>query len=193
MIVWMKRHARELKGTLDRHAGEAVAAGSVGALVGMAFFAVLREGFETAVFLVATFQSSNNTAAAISGAVLGLATATLIGALFYRGGARINLAKFFRITSALLVIVAAGLVSSAFHTAHEAGWLNSLQTQAFDMSWLVEPGSVRFALLNGMFGMQSRPVVAEVLGWLIYLIPVMTYVLWPSSRRLQTTKQPLAA
>src|SRR4051812_8992120 len=56
MVVWMARHARSLKGELEDRAGLAVAEGSVMALVLMAFLAVLREGLETAVFLLSAFQ-----------------------------------------------------------------------------------------------------------------------------------------
>ena len=52
MIVWMRRHSRGLKTTLEGHARSALAIGSAAALVGMAFLAVLREGFETAVFML---------------------------------------------------------------------------------------------------------------------------------------------
>ena len=46
------------------------------------------------------------------------------------------------ITSALLVLIAAGLLATAVHTGHEAGWVNSLQGQALDLSWLVVPGTI---------------------------------------------------
>jgi high-affinity iron transporter len=188
MIVWMKRNARNLKGQLEQEAGEALKSGSVRALVIMAFFAVLREGLETAVFFLAIFQGSTNTAASGSGAILGLAAAIALGVLLYRGGVRINLAKFFRFTSLMLVLVAAGLVATAAHTAHEAGWINAGQTQVFDMSWLVSPGSVQSALLTGMFGLQPTPVVIEVIGWLVYAVPVLAFILLPSRKRRQSGK-----
>ena len=64
MIVWMRRNARGLKAELQDGAARALASGSTGALIGMAFLAVLREGFETAVFLLAVFQDTSNTTAA---------------------------------------------------------------------------------------------------------------------------------
>src|SRR6266508_360213 len=86
MIVWMARHARGLKRELEQRAGVAVAEGSAFALVGMAFLAVLREGLETAVFLLSAFQASTNRSAAATGAVLGIAVAIVIGYGIYRGG-----------------------------------------------------------------------------------------------------------
>ncbi|HVI19647.1 MAG TPA: FTR1 family protein, partial [Gaiellales bacterium] len=95
MIVWMRRHARGLRKELERNAAGALAQGSIIALVAMAFFAVLREGFETAVFLVAVFQDSSDTSAAGAGALLGLAVALVLGWLIYKGGVRLNLSRFF--------------------------------------------------------------------------------------------------
>jgi len=179
MIVWMRNHARGIKRMLEGEVASALAQGSILALVGMAFFAVIREGLETAVFLLAVFQSSSNAGAAGAGAVLGLAVAIILGWLFYKGGVRINLARFFRATGLILVLVAAGLVAAAVHTAHEAGWLNGLQGQALDLRWLVAPGTVRAALLTSMLGLQPQPTVGEALGWLLYAVPVSLYVLWP--------------
>jgi len=189
MIFWMRKHARGLKRELEGSARSALAAGSVLALIAMAFFAVIREGFETAVFLLAAFDASTRPLAAGGGATLGVLVAVALGYGIYRGGVKINLARFFRVTSVVLVLVAAGLVASAIHTAHEAGWLNSLQTQVFNLEWLVEPGSVRSALLTGMLGLQPRPVTAEVFGYLLYAIPMLLVVLWPRGMRLPFRRQ----
>jgi high-affinity iron transporter len=185
MIVWMRRNARGIKATLEGEAASALAAGSTMALVAMAFLAVLREGLETAVFLLAAFQNSTDTTAAGSGAVLGLLAAIAIGLGLYRGGVRINLTRFFRITGVVLVFVAAGLLASAAHTAHEAGWINGLQGQAVDLSWLVQPGTISGSLLTGMLGLQPAPTVIEALLYLMYAVPMMIYVLWPNQVRLR--------
>ncbi len=180
MVVWMRRHARDLSGQLRQSAGAALANGSTAALVGMAFFAVIREGLETVVFLLAVLQNADDPASGGLGVVLGLACAVLIGVLIYRGGLRIDLARFFRVTGAVLVLVAAGLVASTLHTAHEAGWLNAGQGQALDLTWLVVPGTWTSALLTGMLGWQPTPTDAELLGYLVYLVPAALYVLWPA-------------
>jgi high-affinity iron transporter len=183
MILWMRRHARALAGELRESTRAALARGSVGALAGMAFFAVIREGFETAVFLLAAFQSATNATAAGFGALLGVLAAAAIGAGIYRGGIRINLARFFRVTGLVLVLVAAGLVASAAHTAHEAGWLHAGQAQAVDLSWLVVPGTWTASLLTGMLGLQPKPAVIEALSYLVYAVPMAVFVLWPQRPR----------
>ena len=187
MIVWMKRHARGLKAHLEMSASEALATGTSSALVGMAFFAVLREGFETSVFVLAAFKSSETPVASGIGVVLGIGVAIGVGVAIYRGGLRLNLAKFFRFTGLVLVLVAAGLVASAVHSAHEAGWIAAGGAPAIDLTWLVAPGSIRAALLTGMLGLQPQPSWAEVIGWLLYAIPMSLYVLWPAARRTPST------
>jgi high-affinity iron transporter len=101
------------------------------------------------------------------------------------GGVRINLPRFFSFTGLVLVFVAAGLLATAAHTAHEAGWINSLQGQAIDLSWLVQPGTVSGSLLTGMLGLQPSPTVVEALAYLLYAVPMTIYVLWPQQLRLR--------
>jgi high-affinity iron transporter len=182
MIIFMRRHARQLKGDLESAVASALATGSSRALVAMAFLAVLREGFETAVFLVATFQASGDASTSWLGAVLGIAAAATFGYGIYRGGVRINLSRFFRITGLVLVVIAAGLLMTALHTAAEAGWLSAGQARAFDLSWLVRPGTVTSALVTGVLGIQPDPAWIEVVAWLLYLVPMAIAVAWPARR-----------
>jgi high-affinity iron transporter len=179
MVMWMRKHSRDLKGELEGQAGAALARGSAAALVVMAFLAVLREGFETAVFLLAAFQASTSPALAGSGALIGIVLAVVLGYGIYKGGVRLNLSKFFRITGVVLVVVAAGLVMTAFHTAHEAGWVNFGQQRVADLSWLVLPGTPVSSLVTGVLGIQPYPVLIEVGAWFVYLVPLMVYLLWP--------------
>jgi high-affinity iron transporter len=183
MVIWMRRHSRELKRQLESHAESALVTGSMFALVAMAFFAVLREGIETSVFMLAAFQGSTNPAATGAGAILGVAVASGLGYAIYKGGIRINLSRFFRVTGFVLVLVAAGLLSSAAHEFAEAGVLTVGLARAMDLSWLVAPGTVRASLLTGMLGFQPVPSVAEVTLWLAYAVPMSIYVLWPQRSR----------
>jgi FTR1 family protein len=180
MLVWMRRHAAGLSGHLRETTASALKDGSVKALVGMAFFAVFREGLETAVFLLAVFQNSDDPGTAGVGAILGILTAIVIGFAIYRGGIKLNLQRFFRFTGVVLALVAAGLVASTLHTAHEAGWINFGQGQALDLTWLVVPGTWTAALLTGMLGLQPTPTNIEVIGYLVYAIPAVIYVLMPA-------------
>jgi high-affinity iron transporter len=183
MILWMRRHARGMRAELESAAESALMRGSTGALVAMAFLAVLREGFETVVFLLAAFQASTSPLLAGSGALIGILLAVVLGYGIYRGGVKLNMARFFKITGAVLVVVAAGLLMTAAHTAHEAGWLNFGQQRAANLSWLVQPGTPISSLVTGMLGIQPYPTVIEVAVWVLYLVPMLAYVLWPTGRR----------
>jgi high-affinity iron transporter len=183
MIVWMTEHARDLRGQLQQGAAGALARGSMWALVAMAFFAVLREGFETSVFLLAAFNDATDPTSAGLGVVLGLACALVLGFGIYRGGVRLNLSRFFRVTGVVLVLVAAGLVASALHTGAEAGWVVGGQAQALDLSAVVRPGTVWESLITGILGIPAKPTVIEVVGWLLYAVPMLLILLAPDAVR----------
>ncbi len=179
MIVWMNQHARTMKRELEAQAAAALGHTGVLALALMAFLAVMKEGFETAVFLLATFSAAQSAALAAWGAVLGILLAVAIGWGIYIGGVKINLSRFFRVTGFFLILVAAGLVVSALRTAHEAGWLNIGQDRTLDLAWLVTPGTVRSALITGVLGIPADPRLVEFCGWLAYFIPVAVFLYWP--------------
>ncbi|TKI06711.1 iron permease [Martelella alba] len=183
MIVWMNNHAQNMRRQLEAEAAAALSQASAYALASMAFLAVLKEGFETSVFLLATFSASQSAALAAAGAIIGLLLAVAIGWGIYIGGVKINLSRFFRFTGAFLILVAAGLVISSLRTAHEAGWLNIGQRTLFNLSWLVAPGSIHSALITGVLGIPADPRRVELAGWLAYLICVAFYLYWPHSLR----------
>jgi high-affinity iron transporter len=184
MVVWMKRHSRDLKGDLESAAGSALENGSARALVLMAFLAVLREGFETVVFLIAQFdEKTASVSSAGTGAAIGIALALLLGYGIYRGGVHINLSKFFRATGLVLVLVAAGLLATAAMTANEAGLISFGQSQAMNISWLVRPGTVLSSVLTGVLGWEPRPTVIETFLYAVYLVPMAVFVAWPAAQR----------
>src|ERR687891_508065 len=112
MIFWMRRNSIRIKGELQERIDVALASGSALGLSALAFLVVGREGLETALFLFSAFRASAETPAGLTilGALLGLALAVGLGILVYRGGIRLNLRTFFRVTGALILVVAASLV-----------------------------------------------------------------------------------
>lgn len=190
MIVWMRRHSADLKGDLQERASLALVSGSALGLILMAFLAVLREGLETAVFMLAAFQQSDRPGLTGTGALLGVAVAVVLGYLIYRGGVKINLSRFFRVTGVVLVLVGAGLLAFAVHTAHEAGWWHLLLGRAVDLTWLIDPGSVQSALITGMFGIQPEPTWGELLAFAIYAVPMTIYVCRPQRPKARVDATP---
>jgi high-affinity iron transporter len=144
--------------------------------------AELREGFETAVFLLAAFHSALSPLQAAIGVILGIGFAVGLGYLIYRGGVKLNLSRFFRITGVVLVLVAAGLVMSTMRSAYEAGWLTVGQQTFLDLSAIARPGSVQESLPTGMLGIRSSLPVVEVVAYLLYAVPMLLVAAWPPRR-----------
>jgi high-affinity iron transporter len=181
MIIWMNRNAPRLRGELEREAQQAINRGGSLALVVMAFLAVLKEGFETAVFLLAAAETSHaNRWFAVLGGALGILASIAVGVGLYVGGLKLNLARFFRVTGVFLVLIAAGLVLSALRTAHEAGWVTIGQQQVLNFSSWMSGRSLQGALITGVFGVPADPRLVEVLGWVLYTVPVLVVFLWPA-------------
>ncbi|MDX3313642.1 iron uptake transporter permease EfeU [Streptomyces sp. NPDC054884] len=179
MVFWMRRTARHLKAELHGKLDAALAMGT-GALVATAFLAVGREGLETALFVwTSVHAAGDGTPRPLIGAALGLATAVLLGWLFYRGALRINLARFFTWTGGMLVVVAAGVLAYGVHDLQEADWVPGLTEKAFDVSDTIPPDSWYGTLLKGVFNFQPDPTVVQVTVWLLYLIPTLALFLAP--------------
>ncbi|MFJ3964035.1 iron uptake transporter permease EfeU [Streptomyces sp. NPDC090036] len=177
MVFWMKRTARHLKADLHGKLDTALAMGTA-ALVATAFLAVGREGLETALFVWASVRASGEgSSAPLIGVLLGIGTAIVMGYLFYRGAVKINLAKFFRWTGAMLVVVAAGVLAYGVHDLQEARFLGGLGDKAFDISETIPPDSWYGTLLKGVFNFQPDPTVLQLTVWLLYLVPVLTLFL----------------
>ncbi|MGW7075946.1 iron uptake transporter permease EfeU [Streptomyces sp. NPDC054866] len=179
MVFWMRRTARHLKAELHGRLDAALQMGT-GALVATAFLAVGREGLETALFVWASVRASNDgTPGPLIGVLLGLVTAIALGWLFYKGTVRINLAKFFTWTGAMLVVVAAGVLAYGVHDLQEAEFLGGLRNKAFDISATIPPDSWYGTLLKGIFNFQPDPTVVQVTVWLLYLIPTLAFFFAP--------------
>ncbi|MEW2218947.1 iron uptake transporter permease EfeU [Streptomyces sp. NPDC006990] len=188
MVFWMRRTARHLKSELHGKLDAALQMGT-GALVATALLAVGREGLETALFVWASVRASGEgSTTPLAGVLLGLATAVVLGWLFYRGALRINLARFFTWTGAMLVVVAAGVLAYGVHDLQEARFLGGLSTKAFDISSAVPPDSWYGTLLKGVFNFQPDPTVLQLVVWVLYLGVTMTFFLAP--RRDASARKP---
>ena len=184
MVFWMKRTARTIKAELEGKVESALSMGTY-ALVGIAFVAVAREGLETSIFVWAAVQATGQTTLPVIGAVLGLATAVVLGWLLYNRAVKINLATFFKVTGVGLVVVAAGVLAYGVHDLQEARILPGLNDLAFDISATIPLSSWYGTLLKGAFNFNPTPSWLELAAWLAYLVPVMAAVLWPARTRVR--------
>jgi high-affinity iron transporter len=177
MVMWMARSARSLSGDLKGRVDAAAAAGGA-SLVVVAMLAVGREGLETALFLWAATQAAAGTDGSsvgpLLGAALGLATAVVLGYLFYKGAVKINLAKFFTWTGAILIVVAAGVLGYGLHDLQEARVLPGLDNLAFDVSGAIPPDSFVGTILKGTLNFSPSTTWLQAVAWVLYVAVTMT-------------------
>ncbi|MGA8988664.1 iron uptake transporter permease EfeU [Aeromicrobium sp.] len=190
MIFWMRRTARGLKRELEGQMAEALTLGPV-ALGGVAFLTVGREGLETATILWSTIVGSTSSTPFI-GAAAGILVAVGLGFLIYRGAIKVNLGKFFTITGALLIVVAAGVLAYGIFDLQEAGVLPGFSSRAFDVSATIPPDSWYGTLLKGTINFQPNPSWLQVTAWFAYVAPVLwLYLRKPSHVATPTEKTPV--
>lgn len=173
MLFWMRRQGRSMKGDLEREVGHALGTGSTLALVGLAFVAVLREGLESVLFLLAIGSSSTSPLPTLAGALAGLVVAVGIGWAMFALGVRINLRRFFTLTGVILIFVAAGLCAVAVAELGEAG-LFANAGAFYDVGSVLPETSPLGSVLAGLFGFRAAPTPLEAAAYLLYLIPVLT-------------------
>jgi len=178
MVFWMRRQAATLKNELQSRVNTVLRLGSSGALVVLTIVSVGREGIETALFLFATARASS-AFPALAGAVVGLGTAVLLGALIYRGSYRLNLRTFFNVTSLLLLLIGAGLFARGAGELQEADILPPLVLHMWNTDAAIPETSAAGSLLAALFGYQSAPSLLQVMLYLVYLAAVGWYYALP--------------
>lgn len=171
MIFWMRKTARTMKSELHGKVESAIDVGTI-ALALMAAVAVGREGLETALFLWSNTQSSGQGWQPFVGGMFGLLTSFVIGYLIYRQAIAINLSKFFNVTGALLIVVAAGVLAYGVHDLQEAGWLPGIDNLAYDITSWYSATSWYGTILKGLFNFSPSPTVLEAIAWFAYIVPV---------------------
>jgi high-affinity iron transporter len=178
MIFWMSGQARHLKGELEEGVNKAAVSTGKRSLFWLAFFAVVREGVELALFITAAFFAGNNeqvgtnTIQTLAGVVLGLGTAILLGWSLLATTVRLDLRRFFQITGMLLILFAAGLVAHGIHEFNEINWIPSIVEHVWDVNSFIDETSVSGELLKTLFGYNGNPSLTEMIGYIAYLITV---------------------
>jgi high-affinity iron transporter len=168
MVFWMKRTARALRQELHQKVETAAMVGPL-ALASAAFFAVAREGFETALFVYTNFQTVGSKAPAAIGLVSGLVLAVFLGYAIYRRAIQLNLSKFFTVTGVALIIVAAGVLSYGIHEFQELGWLPGEESYAWDVTSWLAPDSILASLLAGTIGFDTTMSWLQLVVWGAYI------------------------
>lgn len=187
MLIWMTRQARALKGEVESTVDSILQSDRAGwGVFGLITIDVLREGFETVIFIAAQVQ--RGWVAAI-GALAGLVGATGIGVLLFRLGVKINLRRFFQVMGVLLLLIVSGLVVGALrHFDRAAGLLAQLDPQyaslcfshpscilgplVWDATQVLPDRQFPGVLLKAFFGYTQTLYLAQAIGYLLFLLTV---------------------
>ena len=184
VIFWLSKNVSDKK-VLEGQALTAMELSSWGIFF-VVFFAILREGFETAIFLISSFSITGTFS--YLGFFTGALLAILIGYLIVAQGRKINLRSVFKYTTLLLVFLSAGMVAYGTHEAEEY-FVKSDQIEKSSITrvWdILEPvqstdtgqiiyhplhdkGSIGL-FLKGFFGYNSNPNIPEVILWVLALL-----------------------
>ena len=171
MIFWMQRQGKQVQAELETDVRRAVASGSGWALFSLAFVAVVREGIETALFLSAAAFSTSPVQTLVGGA-LGLVVSVMLGWLMFAAGKRLDMRAFFRVTSVLLILFAAGLTAHGVHELQEARIVPALVEHVWDTNLILDEGGTVGTFLNALFGYNGNPSLLEVIAYVSYLVVV---------------------
>lgn len=177
MVLWMRKASAGLSGHLRAGMSSALETGAA-AVIALAFLAVGREGFETALFMVGYAEAE--TAWPLLGLLIGVLAAAAIAWGMYAGAVHLNLTKFFSYTGTFLIVVAAGILGYGIGALQTVGWLPGAAARAWDITTWFDWSSWYGAVLRGVFNISPTPTVLQVVCWLAYLSVVLTLFLRPT-------------
>lgn len=189
MIFWMQNKGAAVKVALETGIREATAGQHRWGLFLLAFVAVVREGIELALFLVAALFVSS-ALQTVAGAVIGLAAAVAVGLLVFVGAQRLDLRRFFAVTSVLLIFVAAGMVGSGAYELNEAGILPGMIKHVWSTKNILSDTSTAGSVLKALFGYSDEPPLIQVLAYAGYLVTVFSAVMLRRQRLPRPADQP---
>jgi high-affinity iron transporter len=194
MLIWMTKQARFMKATVEGAVTEALTQNSNAGwgVFTLILVAVVREGFETVLFIAANFQQGFMPAL---GAIAGLVTAVLIGVMLFKWGVKINIRQFFQVMGVLLVLIVAGLVVSALKHFDEAVANFALSSRATEslcfyyehftkvhscilgpMVWntskILPDQEFPGVILKSLFGYREHLYLVQAVGYLTFLLTV---------------------
>ncbi|MDX2214804.1 MAG: FTR1 family protein [Oculatellaceae cyanobacterium bins.114] len=198
MLIWMTQQARALKADIEGVVTTTLSQenGAGWGVFGLIAIAVLREGFETVLFIAAQFQSGW---LPVMGAIAGLVGAVIIGIALFQLGVKINLRRFFQVMGVLLLLIVSGLVVSAlrhFDTAiHGLAQLDPqwaevcpdptgsciLGPQVWNLSGVLPDRQFPGVILKAFFGYTQTLYLAQAIDYVVFLA-IVGGIYWQSIR-----------
>lgn len=194
MMLWMSRNSRSVKGDVEKAVETAVTTGSIVAICLLAYSAVLREGFETVLFLGAIF-GDELTIQVFYGGVLGLIISAAVTIGVFKGLRSLPLRHFFKITGILILLIAAGLLTNMVGIMQELHLMPVIIASLFDLSWFVLDTSEVGIIFKALFGYTHSPSLMQVVSYLVYFVFALTVLIRTGSpkRRGETVREASAA
>ncbi|HUV55043.1 MAG TPA: FTR1 family protein [Candidatus Krumholzibacteriaceae bacterium] len=188
MIFWMTKHSKEIKGELEGKIEQAVTRGELYGIAALSFIAVAREGLETVLFLSATFIQDQ--VGTIIGALIGALIVLGISVLLMKGTVNLEISRFFKVTSVLLLVFGAGLAGYGVHELIEAGEgsgidFGVLGEKPFDINPpvntdgtypLLHEKGVIGSVLKALVGYDGNPEWLRIIVYIGYWIVIGTYL-----------------
>jgi high-affinity iron transporter len=172
MVFWMRRQAASIGRDLRHQVDVALEGGTLTALVVLAFVAVLREGLETVLLLFAgaSAERGDSASAFLGGALLGAICAAMLGYLVYRGSHVIPLRQFFTVTGLIVLIIAAGLISTGIAELQNSGVIGNLGSRPWDTDAVLSQATTLGKFLHTLVGYDSAPTWGQIILYWAYLI-----------------------
>ncbi len=183
MIFWMANNSKQIKGEVQEKIDLSISKGQMLGIAALSFIAVFREGVETVLFLGTL--AFNDPVGTISGFIVGLAAVIILSFLLFKGIFRLDVSKFFKYTSVLLILFSAGLVATGVHEFNEAGIIPEGIAHVWDLNPPLNhdgtyPPFHEKGLIGGslkaLMGYNGNPSLTEVMAYLGYWIIIGTFV-----------------
>ncbi len=173
-VIWMKKYGKQISANL-KQLGKSVVDGdkSLIALMPVVAFAVLREGAEIVLFSYGSFVSGDSVFDLVIGAVAGLTFGILVGFGLYFGLIKVLGRHFFTITSWLLILLAAGMVSEAIGFLSNVGAIPEIIYPMWDSSFLVSEQGILGKVMHAMLGYIAKPSAAQLIGYIAVILALV--------------------
>lgn len=167
MVFWLRDQSKNSKLKVEQGVNRAIK--GKGGIFILSFLAVVREGIELALFLLAARLYAQPIREFL-GVAAGLSVATIVGWLLFTTSHRLSLARFFQVTNIFLALFAAGLVGLCIHEFNELGWIPSIIEHVWNIKNVISVDSSGGQILNSLFGYDSSPSLSQVIAYFGYFV-----------------------
>jgi len=189
-LVWMRKHSMQITSDIHGMARQLEQGKksmyAISIIVGLA---ILREGAEIILLLYGMTAAGAGVTQQLTGGAIGLVAGASLGATIYFGLVKIPTRYFFKITSALILLLAAGLAAQAAAYLAQADFLPVFVTTMWDTSSILTEQSLFGQILHSLVGYTSQPSGIQVIFYLatILTIAILMNLINNSSMRFRPT------